>query len=101
MEGYKKIIKSQTDISPVRNPSNLWATTDSEKANAFATHLASVFMLHDIIPNSKQLIYIEQSLNSPILWLSLPNTPVQAKSWTLLKNFQQKKPQATTWSTTS
>lgn len=66
MQGYKKLLNHKQPHPPIRNSDNTWATSDTEKANVFASHLANVFKPHDISPNQTQLTRIEQSLNSPL-----------------------------------
>jgi len=62
----KKLLNHKQPPPPIRNSDNTWATSDTEKANFFASHLANVFKPHDISPNQTQLTRIEQSLNSPL-----------------------------------
>uniref|UniRef100_A0A2S2P0Y0 RNA-directed DNA polymerase from mobile element jockey n=1 Tax=Schizaphis graminum TaxID=13262 RepID=A0A2S2P0Y0_SCHGA len=62
----KKLLNHKQPPPPIRNSDNTWATSDTEKANVFASHLANVFKPHDISPNQTQLTRIEQSLNSPL-----------------------------------
>lgn len=62
----KKLLNHKQPPPPIRNSNNTWAITDIEKANVFASHLASVLKPHDICPNQTQLTRIEQSLNFPL-----------------------------------
>ncbi|KAL4084348.1 hypothetical protein QTP88_028171 [Uroleucon formosanum] len=92
----KKLLNHKQPPPPIRNSDNTWATSDTEKANVFSSHLANVFKSHDICPNQTQLTRIEQSLNSS-LPMALPakyTSPGEVMH--IIKNFQLEKHQATT-----
>jgi len=70
----KKILKTQSTHSPLRNVDNSWAISDIDKANLFGEYLSKIFTPHDIILNNNQNLIINQSLNAA-LPVSLPAKP--------------------------
>lgn len=65
------ILNKQPSL-PIRKFNNSWATIDTEKANIFACHLASVFNPHANYPKITQLKVIDPSLETPPLTKVLP-----------------------------
>lgn len=67
----KKILKTQSTPSPLRNEDNSWVISDLDKANLFGEHLSKIFTPHHITLNNNQNLIINQSLNAA-LPVSLP-----------------------------
>lgn len=68
-----------------------WVTSDSDKANTFAEHLASGFKPHNIRPNKTHILNITQFLESPLLMALLAKHTSQREIQYIIHKLPTKK----------
>jgi len=85
----KSLLKHKSTIPPLRYQNNNLATTDQEKSDLLANHLANTFKPHNISPDDTHMLQVEQFISSP-LPMALPAPQLLlAKFYQLLKKTQE------------
>ena len=70
----KALLKHKSTIPPLRYQNNNLATTDQDKSDLLANHLANTFKPHNISPDDTHMLQVDQFISSP-LPMALPASP--------------------------
>ncbi|KAL4127568.1 hypothetical protein QTP88_011735 [Uroleucon formosanum] len=70
----KALLKHKSTIPPLRYQNNNLATTDQDKSDLLANHLANTFKPHNISPDDTYMLQVDQFISSP-LPIALPASP--------------------------
>jgi len=70
----KALLKHKSTIPPLRYQNNNLATTDQDKSDLLANHLANTFKPHNISPDHTHMLQVDQFISSP-LPMALPASP--------------------------
>jgi len=70
----KALLKHKSTIPPLRYQNNNLATTDQDKSDQLANHLANTFKPHNISPDDTHMLQVDQFISSP-LPMALPASP--------------------------